>query len=353
MTDSRANTHPMLDVSAWEDATPDASLMVADGPSVTVSLRDGCLIVKDGPRGSERERVIAKVPRIVKRLMILSGHGYISLDAQRWLDDRQITWAVIERNGPMVRTLATSGRHVDIRLMRRQALCAPGGPLADRGVRIVQRFMKSKLEGQAWNARNLLAAPEVASYIEGRLVEVMNDDDLERIGGYEGQAGAAYWSAWKGYPLRWKKPAPIKAHWQAFPKRNSLRRDYETNRGATDPANAMLNFGYHIAEVECTLALYGSALNPAMGIDHVDRPGRDSFSLDVLEAFRPHVDQIVLSLLGESLDKRMFREDSEGMLQVTSPLTHRIVSEVRKRALYILPDVHYVVNTLQEPLTSV
>lgn len=339
--------HPILDVSAWEDASPDPSLVIADGPSVTVSLRDGCLLIKDGPRGAERERLIARVPRIVTRLVILSSHGYVSLDAQRWLDDREITWAVVDRNGPVTRTLATSGRHVNITLMRKQALCAAGGPLEDRGLRIIQRFIKSKLDGQASNAERLLAAPAIARYIRERITDVLAADSVDKIGGYEGQAAQAYWSAWKGYPVQWLKP-PLKPHWLEYPGRKTLRRNYETNRGATDPVNAMLNYGYHVAEIECTLALYDAALSPAMGIAHVDTPGRDSFSLDLIESYRPHVDKIVLGLLDKPLDKRMFAEDGEGMVRITSSLTHSIVALVRKDARYLLPDVHFVVKTLQE-----
>lgn len=332
-------THPMLDLTAWNEANPDESLIIADGRSVFVNVTGGSqpkgsprtggiLVVKDGPMGSPRERRIARVPRTIKHLAILTNHGSISLDAMAWLTDTEITYSVIDRSGKFPRLLSTSGGYVNPLYMRQQALCAPGGPAAYTGVKIMRDLITRKLEGQALNAERLRDT-EAAARIREYLPRVAAARSVETIRGYEGAAADEYWNAWRGMLVSYLK-WPSQRHWIEFPSRRTLRRSWESNRGATDPVNAMLNFGYKVAETECTLAAYAAALSPALGIGHVDRPGRDSFALDLIEPMRPVVDKLIIDILSEPLDKRWFREDNEGMVSCCAPLTHRIYSEVHQ-----------------------
>ena len=322
--------HPMLDVSAWQEANRDESLIIADGKSVTLQVHGGMLVINDGPMGDARKRSFARVPRTVKHVAIFDRHGYVSLDAMAWLADCEVTWAVIDRQGRLPRTLATSGGYVNPLYMRRQAMCAPGMPAAFTGVQIVRGLIETKLEGQAHNAEYALHDAQTAGFIRAQIPHVLKARSVGKIMGYEGTAADAYWDAWRGMVIDFKRPGPRQPHWIVFPSRRTLRRSWESNRGATDPVNAMLNFGYKVAEVECTLACYGAALSPAMGMMHVDRAGRDSFALDLIEVMRPIVDRIVIDILARPLDKRWFREDTQGMVQCCAPLTHKLYSEVHR-----------------------
>lgn len=363
------STHPMLDLSAWQDATPNPSVIVADGADVRVTVRQGCLVIQDGPKSNPRERIIAKVPRVVRHVIVLSTHGYISLDAISWMHHCDITWDVVDRTGKAPHHIAASAQNVKPTLVRQQAYCAPDGPMADIGLRIWQRFISEKLAGQAWNAENLLGDPVVrvmdgsrtyegpaSKFITDQISGVELADSVEGVMGLEGKGAAAYWAAWEGLPIQWKKPAPIKPHWLRFDSRRTLRRRYADNRGATDPVNAMLNFGYKMAEAACVSACYSAWLSPSMGVGHVDRDRRDSFALDLLETLRPRVDQIVLGIVGMPLDQRLFAESSEGVValrekdgkgvRLRSPLTHRVASEVQEVAYKLQPHMHFVTKLL-------
>lgn len=60
--------------------------------------------------------------------------------------------------------------------------------------------------------------------------------------------------------------------------------------------NAMLSFFYSILTYECANALNSVGLDPYVGFFHVDRPGRRSLALDILEEFRAYmVDRFVIS----------------------------------------------------------
>jgi len=344
----QTETHPMLDLAAWDAANGDTGLVIADGKTVALNVYDGMLVIKDGPMGAARERRFARVPRTVKHVVILSGHGYISIDAMRWLEDCEVTYAVIDRSGQSPSVLATSARYVNPINMRRQAMCGPGMPAAATGTKIFRHLLSVKLEGQARNAERILRDDVAAKAIRGQLDGLAVARDVTALMGYEGGAADAYWQAWAGMPIAWLRQ-PTKPHWLTFPMRKSLRRNWETNRGATDPVNALLNFAYKCAETECILACYACALSPDMGIGHVDRAGRSSFALDLIEVMRPECDAIVAGILAERLDKRMFREDREGCVSVCAPLTHRVAAEVHSARNAITKALFTVLPLLDSP----
>lgn len=341
--------HPMLDLAAWDAANGDAGLVIADGASVTLNVHGGMLVIKDGPMGNTRERKFARVPRTIKHLIILSCHGYISLDVLQWLDSCEITWCVIDRSGNAPRTLATSSRFVNPVFMRRQAMCGPGMPASSTGVKIMRYLLGVKLEGQAQNAERILRDEVAAKAIRQEIDRMATARSVTVLMGHEGNAADTYWDAWRDSPIIWKGPKPMQPHWLAFPSRKNLRRSFESNRGATDPVNAMLNYAYKCAENECVLACYACALSPDMGIGHVDRPGRPSFALDLIEVMRPACDAIVAGILAEKLDKRHYREDKEGMVQCCAPLTHRIAAEVRAARNEVTKALFTVLPLLDSP----
>ena len=66
-------------------------------------------------------------------------------------------------------------------------------------------------------------------------------------------------------------------------------------RGAQDEVNSLLNYGYGILYVQVWGAALNAGLEPFAGFLHVDRPGKPSLVLDLVEEFRqPVVDRVVL-----------------------------------------------------------
>jgi len=341
--------HPAYDVSAWEEISgEDASLIIADGPSIAINAYQGVLTIKDGPAGSPRTRRWSKIEaRPIHHLNILNAHGYLSLEAMKWLAEAGITWDVSDRYNDLTRNLAHSGAYQDPSLVRAQAFLTTGAPHEATGVAIARGFIKAKLEGQAWNAEHCLGHLSVAEYIRGLIPELEQAPNVAAIGGWEGKGAAAYWSAWQDYPVRWLKPAPLQAHWMKYPGRKSLARMSDRNRGASDPVNAMLNYGYAVAGTVCVHALQGQYLSADMGLMHVDRKKRQSFALDLVEVMRPAVDEIVWNVLQRPLTKKVFPEDMAGVVRISAPLTHEIATQIRKRAWLANQHVSTVLTALQ------
>jgi len=107
-----------------------------------------------------------------------------------------------------------------------------------------------------------------------------------------------------------------------------------SHQGATDAVNAAINYGYGILTSHVWGAVMNAGLEPFAGFLHVDRSGKPSLVLDLMEEFRqPVVDRAIFSWLNKggqlNLQKDMLdgasRENvaSRVLLRLTSIETHR------------------------------
>ena len=114
-----------------------------------------------------------------------------------------------------------------------------------------------------------------------RRTEKLLDGDVLR--GAEGEAAQVYFSVFDTL-VRGEKPV------FAFAGRS--------RRPPIGATNALLSFVYALLTADCRGALESVGLDPAVGFLHVDRPGRPSLALDLIEEFRPFfADRLVLSLI--------------------------------------------------------
>ncbi len=119
------------------------------------------------------------------------------------------------------------------------------------------------------------------------------DESRSAILAIEGSAGRSYWN---GVRTLVTDHVPFETR---------------EHRGAADPLNAALNYGYGILYSQVWGALMNAGLEPFAGFLHVDRPGKPSMVLDLIEEFRqPIVDRAVIAAVtkGTKLEMR------EGML---------------------------------------
>jgi CRISPR-associated protein Cas1 len=103
------------------------------------------------------------------------------------------------------------------------------------------------------------------------------------------------------------------------------------HRGAPDPVNSALNYGYGILYTQVWGALMNAGLEPFAGFLHVDRPGKPSLVLDVVEEFRqPIVDRAVVATLtkGTTLDTRGGLLTDDSRRTVAAAVLERLDGEV-------------------------
>jgi CRISPR-associated protein Cas1 len=142
-------------------------------------------------------------------------------------------------------------------------------------------LLRAARDGAADTDRESLrwAAEELASST-GRLAFTQS---LDEIRGIEGNAARVYFRAF-GFMIR--------------ADRENFAPKGRTRRPPLDPCNALLSFVYALLLSDCMAALVAAGLDPNVGFLHVDRPGRPSLALDVMEEFRPLLaDRLVLTLL--------------------------------------------------------
>lgn len=139
----------------------------------------------------------------------------------------------------------------------------------DRNLELYTRLMDTAKRIDAHRAElKELNGQAIDSGLRGQLLSI------------EGRASQLYWQGFETL-----LPAEV-----GFPGRE--------HRGAPDLINSLLNYGYGILynQVHCALLLAG--LEPFAGFMHVDRPGKHSLVLDMVEEFRqPVIDRTVLAFI--------------------------------------------------------
>lgn len=94
----------------------------------------------------------------------------------------------------------------------------------------------------------------------------------------EGRAAAYYWK-------------------NMFPDDDVFKRDREG-----DAPNNLLNYGYAILRAVMARALVASGLLPTLGIHHHNRYNAYCLADDIMEPYRPYVDEVVAEILQSGLD---------------------------------------------------
>jgi CRISPR-associated protein Cas1 len=154
--------------------------------------------------------------------------------------------------------------------------------------RLEARFSESPSEATInnWSHNSDFYEHETGVQIEASAPDVITciDDARLSILAVEGRASRTYWDAIR----------------QLLP--DKLGFTGRTHRGATDLVNCLLNYGYGILYQQVWGAATLAGLDPFAGFLHVDRPGKPSLVLDLVEEFRQMVvDRTVFGLLNKGV----------------------------------------------------
>lgn len=152
-------------------------------------------------------------------------------------------------------------------------------------VNTVKYFAKHRKEAQKETYGRVMEAAQAMNEIARELDRYTGEKIDEVRGQYlsvEGRVSAIYW----------KQVAAILEGKVDFHGRE--------HRGAEDPFNSMLNYGYGILYSQIWSAIILAGLEPFAGFMHVDRPGKPSLVLDLIEEFRqPVVDRAVIAMFSK------------------------------------------------------
>ncbi len=142
--------------------------------------------------------------------------------------------------------------------------------------------------------RDVTEVREAVSGMRKLLSPMSRATSIDSLRGYEGSAGAHYFSALPHLVVTEVSPA--------------MRPDGRSRRPPRDRCNALLSFGYALLLKDVTNAIMAVGLDPCLGFYHQPRSQAHPLALDLMELFRvPLVDLPVIA----SINRRQWDEDAD------------------------------------------
>ncbi len=273
---------------------------------------------------SIKGQTLKEVPLFDLEHVLLAGDGIsISTDAISVCAEAGIPIDVISARGEPRACLAAAALGATVRTRREQLRAFDD----ERGAMLARGFAAAKLVSMARLLRYMAkyrrqSQPELfgemmlaagAVEAEMRALRVIKGGDADAVRPQilmrEGRGSARYWHA--AHEL-----LPEEMDWN----------NRET-RGAEDPVNSALNYGYGILYGMVQRAILLAGLDPYAGYLHVDRPGKPSLVLDLIEEFRQAVvDRCIFALCNQGSTLEV---GDDGLLSL--PTRREIIRRIEAR----------------------
>ncbi|HEY0008223.1 MAG TPA: type I-C CRISPR-associated endonuclease Cas1c [Tepidisphaeraceae bacterium] len=178
---------------------------------------------------------------------------------------------------------------------------------------VLLRAMRENLESTARPA-----VERAAALLAGSIRMAEGCGDVARLRGIEGDAARVYFDVFDHLITKQKTVF----HYAGRSRRPPL-----------DNVNALLSFLYSLLAADARCACECAGLDPAVGFLHVDRPGRPSLALDLMEELRPLLaDRLALSLINrQQIDGRGFVTTESGAVRMTDATRKKVIVAWQKR----------------------
>ena len=269
--------------------TEDSSQLVLSGYGLFLRKKSERLLVKKG------DNLIYQFPFFRLNEVVIASRGIaLSSDLIEELCERGVRVSFLDNRGQPYALLSSPMLSATVHARREQLLAFHDG----RGLAFAQAVVSGKIANQErllryfgkymkkadpgrfqaieHAAKALKAQRTKAAAVQGNCIDEVRDSLM----GIEGLAGRLYWEGVRTI---------IGQRVEFFGREH---------RGATDAVNSLLNYGYGILYSQVWGAVLNAGLEPFAGFLHVDRPGKPSLVLDLVEEFRqPVVDRAVIAHL--------------------------------------------------------
>ena len=311
--------------------------LVLNGYGVHLCINHGALEVKNGfthyPQRRETWRFFPGDQQRPTRIIVLERGGAVTFDVLAWLAEQDIPLFQVDYRGHVITAVGGTGHAADPELMQAQ-LAAAADP--KRRMALSSWFIREKLVRSVRVLQEFMPTfPAQAATIEqlskdAALLAERPARTLGELLGIEGRGAKAYFQSWHELPISWRglNRHPIPDDWHRVGPRSSAKK-MNSNRRATHPVHAMLNYAYAVLEGQVRMELVRAGLDVTIGFLHSVKSDRPALVLDVMEPARTVVDRFVLrSVRDEVFVPADFTITPQGVVRLHPQLARRIVSLV-------------------------
>lgn len=282
--------------------TADSAQVIISGFGIFLGKKSERLQVKTG------KKAIYEFPLFrISEVVVASKGVSLSSDLIKEFCERGIRLSFVESSGRPYAMLSSPILTATVESRRQQLLAYTD----ERGLEFARLVVRGKIRNQRHlllyfgkyikqtDAERFELISEIANKLRKLELSARNihgqsvSEKRNELMGLEGVAGRIYWQAVRTI---------IESRAEFLGR---------VHRGATDSVNALLNYGYGILYAHVWGAVANAGLEPFAGFLHVDRPGKPSLVLDLVEEFRqPVVDRTVIAFINLGQGVGM----SEGLL---------------------------------------
>jgi CRISPR-associated protein Cas1 len=303
------------------------------GFGTCLSVKDRRLVVREGrftplsftrySNGEFREpRLLKFKPRQLPHdsIIVEGSSGMITFEAMRWLMHHNTPVFMLDYDGSLISAIMPpQSIRGDLRRAQVEAHLD-----SEKRLTIARSFIEEKLERSSQVLHWLRESHDVEQEIRRfnreacALPKAKTVDDVR---GVEGHAAEFYWQAFK-------KAVPAKLE---FKSRSTKARRRQYN--ASDPVNALLNYGYAFLQSCVRRAINMTGLDASLGFLHEDKAATAPLVYDFQEPYRWLVDYTVLRMV---LSRTFSWDDfyftgGDYRLRIKPPLLDRYANLLREQ----------------------
>ncbi len=256
-----------------------SNVKLLSGYGLSVILKNNRIVLTDGydPFTKKQKKEKWFITQLPYEKLVISGKGYLSTEAIKLLNQNYKNVILTDTfgnpvslmNGCMESMTGTKYRIGQYDAFRDPQKCSY----------LSRQIIIAKLESQIRFLASLdrTDSSETISRLQENLAEI--NDDSAKI---EAKSGLVYFRYYSGlFDYKFK-----------FTSRNKSNSTI-TKRGASDPINALLNYGYAVLAGEISKFVNGIGLDPYFGFMHKQDASFTSLIYDIIEPFRWLVESAV------------------------------------------------------------
>ena len=286
--------------------------LLLSGFGIAIDVNKAHLTIKQNDKAIEFEP-----HRIPYDSIIIDGHyGSISFEAMRWLSKHDVSIVLLNWNGNLLSTTQPQETlNADLKIKQYEKYLDP-----ESRIYIARQIVKRKVNSSLNLIKELSRFHDIDLTVINREIQRLDYDNINSLMMYEGRIASAYWT-------ELSKIFNQLASDFNFQSRKNL--SYSWNMNASDPINALLNYGYAIIESMIRKDINAIGLDASIGYLHEITPSKHPLVYDLQELFRYVVDYSVIELLEMKLKKSYFITTENYHIRLRPNMAKLLIEKVK------------------------